>query len=691
MYARLLRCAGYFLVLLLAACGGGGDSNKDISPSVPPPPVVVVGADSFLTFPNPLVLPDGTFQTTSDAYATAYYEAIDPLNARDTLAKWKAVNGFDTGTGAQVQVVFGDVRDLGYGRRMTARQNPDGTLAFVVENYLVQLGPDYAYSPVNLNAAVVRDTRWLIGINAIEFSPGPNDPGVGCKSVLNPAGGVCFPKFYNFSPAGARQLAIDLDGRGEKPMPGPCITCHGGRGDPLTPPSPVTGKPLFTLVQNSASKARGDVQAHMHAFAVDTFDFSSTPGFTRASQEATLKLMNQWILCSYPLAGAVAGPEDNCRRPAIPSEWVGSADVTLKQAYGGTGLPNATFSDTYVPPAWNTVGQSSLYQTVVSPYCRACHELRGVVVANGKGADIDFDTFAKFQSYAERTKHHVLDIGNMPLSKLVADNFWASSGVNLLADFLTAQGQTSRDSAGAVLRPGRPVTRLVDRVIKQGATALTAPSTRFATTFAWSVVSGPNGAVPPTNVTLTNATSSTATFNASADGVYVVQLIVGNGAVQSTPATARILVDSTLPYVPSALRFSSSGNLVNNIKPIFAAAGCTGCHRDTGFPATSKPPVFFTDYDRDGVGGYVPAADDPWFYAEIMGRVNLTDSDASPLLRKPAGNPNPAGNTFSGFVHHGGGGLFGGFNITAAPTPSDTTIRHHYDKILNWIMNGAPF
>jgi hypothetical protein len=441
-------------------------------------------------------------------------------------------------------------------------------------------------------------------------------------------------------------------------------------------------------VQNSASQARGDVQAHMHGFAVDTFDFSTTGGFTRAAQESTLKLMNQWILCSYPLAGAVAGPEDNCRRPAIPSEWVGTADVTIKQAYGGTGLPNATYSDTFVPAAWNTVGQSSLYQAVISPYCRTCHELRGVVVANGKGADMDFDTFAKFQSYAERIKHHVLDFGNMPLSKLVANNFWASSGVNLLADFLTAQGQTSRDSAGAVLMPGRPITRLVDRVIKQGATALTAPSTRFATTFAWSVVSGPNGTVPPTNVVLTNATSSTATFNASADGVYVVQLIVGNGA-QSASATARILVDSTLPYVPSALRFSSSGTAVNNIKPIFTAAGCTGCHRDVGFPATSKPPLFYTDYDRNGDLIIGDATDDLWFYEEVKGRVNLTDPDASPLLRKPSGSA--LGGTFSGFVHHGGGGPFGGFNTAAPPTPSDVAIRHHYDKFLNWIMNGAPF
>ena len=34
--------------------------------------------------------------------------------------------------------MFGDRRDLGYGRRMTVRQNVDGTVAAVVENYLVR-------------------------------------------------------------------------------------------------------------------------------------------------------------------------------------------------------------------------------------------------------------------------------------------------------------------------------------------------------------------------------------------------------------------------------------------------------------------------------------------------------------------------------------------------------------------------
>jgi mono/diheme cytochrome c family protein len=669
-YHRLLCfAASLILALVLAACVEGGGSG-DINPSSPPSEGVITGPNSFFTFPNPLIQDDGTSQVGSVSYATAYYEAIDPLNERDTLAKFKAKNGFDTGTGTQHQVVFGDVRDLGYGRRMTARQNPDGTLAFFVENYIVRLGPAYAYSSVNLDAAVLRDTRWLIGINTIEFSPGPAG-GTGCLSPANPGGGICFPKFYNYNGAGVRQLTVDLDRRGQKAMPGPCISCHGGRGDPLTPPDPVTGKPLFNLVQNSASLARGDVQAHLQTFFVDTFDFSTMPGFTRADQEAALKQMNQWVLCSFPLEGAAAGPEDNCRRANTANEWVGSAATVLKKAYGGDNMPNPTFSDTYVPTAWSTVGQTTLYQNVVADSCRTCHQLRGIRGTAGQN-DIDFDTFAKFQSYAERIKHHVLDFGNMPLAKLVSDRFWASStGPDTLATFLTAEGLTARDGGGAVLRPGRPYTRLVDRVITQGPTTLSAPSTRFATTYSWTVVSGPGGAIPPTNVTLTNATSAQPTFNATANGTYVVRLVVGNGTTSSDPATATIEVNNALTPAPSAIRFSDIKAVLQDTAPV-PTQRCTNCHQPGG-NGTLLPPLFYTNVDRDG-NAVVNATDDLWFYTEVKGRANLVDSDASAILRKPSGN------------HHAGGNL-PGFDTTL---PVGNAGRAKYDLFMNWILNNAP-
>ena len=71
-------------------------------------------------------------------------------------------------------------------------------------------------------------------------------------------------------------------------------------------------------------------------------------------------LPESYLLLLTPGPASTA-PEDACRRPAGPSEWQGTAADLIKAAYGGDGLPNATFSDTYVPQSWVTAGQTTLY------------------------------------------------------------------------------------------------------------------------------------------------------------------------------------------------------------------------------------------------------------------------------------------------------------------------------------------
>jgi mono/diheme cytochrome c family protein len=640
--------------ILLSACGGGG--GVDIIPAAPPEPPVPGLSDpnSFLLFPNPQLQADGSVQTNTVAYAQAYYRAIDPTNAKDTLAKWKAANGFDSGTGTQVGVVFGDKRDLGYGRRMTARQNVDGTVAVMVENYLVEPAVSYAYSTVNLDAAVNEDRRWHLGTNAIEFSPGP-------------AGGLAFTKFFTFDPStGARDFTIDMDGRGEKAMPGPCITCHGGRGDALTP-ADGTGNRLFPRVDNSpialapglpgaGPGPRGDVRAQMHPIEVDQVDFSSAPGFSRAEQEAAIKTINKMVLCTYPIAAASAFPEDACRRTAAANEWQGTGAQLIKSAYGGDGLPSAIFTDTLVPSGWATVGQTSLYRDVVANYCRACHILRG----NASQSDLDFDSFARFQGFADRIKAHVIDRGNMPLARIVYDGFIADpSAVGQLATFLEGQGFTVRDGGGTVLRAGRPIADPgPDRVVRQGATSLSATNSLYATGYQWSIVAGPAGA------TLTNASSAQPTLTTIANGTYVLELIVSGNGMASAPAQLRVVVNNALAPAPSAIRFS-------HIKTVLQTAGCTTCHVPGG---AGGPPIVYSNIDRNGDAVAGDATDDLWFYTEVRGRVNFTDVVASPLLRKPSNN------------HHNGGAQ-PGFDTSVAPGQA---ARVNYDLFVNWILNGAP-
>lgn len=654
--------------VMLASCGGGGggdsasssasasDSSVDTNPSTPVPRETnVTGPDSFLLFPNPQVLVDGTFETNTTAYADAYYTAIDPDNSKDTLDKWKAANGFGSGMGTEKTAIFGDVRDLGYGRRMTLRQNPDGTVAAMVENYLVNAGAGYSYTSLNLDAAIARDARWHIGTNGIEFSPGPN-------------GGASFAKFYTFDPvSGARLLTASLDNRTPKAMPGICISCHGGRGDPLTPPDPVTGKPLFPLVMNSVSQQRGDTQARLHPLIPDHLDFSSTSPYTRAEQEAAIKVMNMMVLCTYPRPSTVpATGVDACRPDAGANEWQGTTADVLKAQYGGDQMPNATASNTYVPQGWLTAGQSTLYGDVAEQVCMTCHMQRGTANQN----DLDFTTYDKYFGYADRIRIHVFDRGNMPLAKIVADRMFSTPAASELAAWLESNGFTTHDGSGAMLLPGRPVADPgPDHVVRPGNTTLSAANSLFASTYAWSIRSNPGSAA-----TLTNANSATPTFSSSADGTYVLQLIASKGSTSSAPASLTIVVDSTLPYAPEALRFADIKAKLDNAS-LASGQRCTFCHtsaKPLGSPG--RPPIFYTNEDRDGDGVAGTATDDAWFYKELRGRINFTDIAASPLLRKPSG-------------HHHNGGLRPGFDTSAPP---GDPARADYDMFLNWILNGAP-
>ena len=644
----LPAAAPFVTALLLASCGGGGGSSGDVAPASPPQVVITEATPNrFLTFPNPQVQPDGTFQTTSTVWAQAYYAAVDPNNQKDTLDKWKAANGFGSGTGTEVNVIVGDVRDLGYGRNLTFRQNPNGTVAANVENYFVEAAAGYTYSRINLDAAIVKDQRQHKGTNAIEVTPGPN-------------GGPNFTKFYTFDPGtGTRRLTIDMDGRGEKAMPGPCISCHGGRGDALTAPD-ASGKRLFNLVQNSVSQARGDVQARLHPLEPDAFDYSTVAGFSRAEQEAKMKIINKMVLCTYPIVAPSAFPEDACRPAANRNEWQGTAAAQLKAAYGGNGLPNAVFDDKYVPNSWLVAGQSTLYKEVVATSCRACHALRGT----GNQSDLDFEEYGKFEAYADRIKAHIVDRGNMPLAKLVSEAFYASSRPEILAVFLEGKGHTVRDAAGAVLKPGRPISDPgPDRVVRPGPTTLSGSGSLYANSYAWTMLSGPAGA------TLTNQNTAQATFNASANGTYLVQLVASNGAIRGAPAQLKIVVDGALAIAPAAIRFADIKSVLQS-----TAAGCTnsGCHSSGGTGVI--PPLFYTNIDRNGDGIVGDATDDLWFYTETRGRINFTDIVASPLLRKPAGK------------HHNGLQR-PGFNTSVEP---GQPTRASYDLFLNWILNGAP-
>lgn len=657
MFARrLLLLASIPVAVWLAGCSAGnsGDSAAVATAGVP------AGIERFLLFPNPIVS-GASFQTDTNAYAQAYYAAVDPYNQRETLDEFRTGNGFGTG-GQEHLVVFRDVRDLGYGRRMTGRYVPGAggipeRIAFFVENYLVDV-PGGGYNRINVDAAVAQDSNWHVGTNAIEWSCHPDDAGdPNCRR---------YAKYYNFSPNGQRQLAVNLDGRGLKAMPGPCITCHGGRGDPLE----ADGS--YPTVANTLLDRRGATQAQLHMFSVDTFEWATTAGFTRADQEARLKDFNTWVLCSYPLpAGAPdsAGPNGCTRRAAGTNEWEGTAAALIENAYGGATLPNAMFVDTTVPAGW--AGETALYEQVVRPYCRTCHIVRGT----NNESDIDFSTEPKFAAYADRIKAHVFDRGNMPLALIVYEDFWRSSAPGRLASYIDSiLGPGTATSGGAPRQPGRPIADAGPdfRMVAAGIDApLHGANSLFASSYSWSVISSPGGG----DATIANGSAANATFRASVAGDYVVRLGVSAGG-QSSTDTATIRVSASFPD-PAGIKFAQVIDVLRN-NPYSGPQSCagSGCHDQTTPSGTSTgAPVIYAAIDRDGVGGAGETSTDiAWLLNQVRGRVNLTEITASPLLRKPIGN------------HHNGGTVIslalGNVNLEAA--------LESFSKVYYWILNGMP-
>jgi mono/diheme cytochrome c family protein len=570
-------------------------------------------------------------RTNDESYAAAYYATIDPYNDRGTLPAFQALNNFGA---SDTHVIFRDTKDLGYGRDMHFHDNGDGTYAFYVNNFVVADVPGIGYGPMNLDAAIHQVARYHIGTNAIEYGPIDADRD-GQFDDVNGDGAFdaadYFPRFYNFSAEAPfeRKLTVDLDGKGEKAMPAPCIVCHGGRADPLLP-DPVNANP------DSRFPRSGDTLARLQPLDVDTFEYGDASPWTRAEVETGLKAINQAVYDSYAAWDT----------PPL-GQWDSSmARELLEGWYGGPGLPGA-FDDDYVPVGWvgdpgdgsPPAGAEDLYRDVLAHNCRTCHLLRG----NQHQGDIDFTSWDKFIGYDDRIEELVFDEGLMPLATLTYDNFHESSFMlEMLASFLPDFSRFAGD--GSLLLPGRPIAKAGPDRTSPAPVSVSGAASLFAGTYAWTIVSQPVGAI----ATLQDAATVRPTLVNAMDGAYELQLVVAAGPVASDPDTVTVTVDSGMSPAPADLTFTT------HIAPVLTSAGCTGCHTDGGNPL---PPVLYTPGPNRDV------------YETVRSLVDFDDPLNSRLLTKPSGQ------------HHAGGTLTG-FNLSGN--------RASYDLFLEWILEGAP-
>ena len=310
------------------------------------------------------------------------------VGVKQTLASWKTANGF----GADDQdAVYLNKPDLGLGRWMHKKVN-GGNIAYYVSNYGVP--PNFGSADIAAFAKLTNNpSLGLIATVAMEYSPHPTLPG------------GSYTKFYVFNAAGARINKADLDGNGAKYVPKLCMVCHGGAPGSVT--SDVRGDGLAGFIPFDAE-----------SLGYATIDDPLNPGaFTQAGQETAFKEMNRGI-------------RDLTN--------VSPANLELIEGwYGGATLPGAAQSGGYVHKGWRLTGtgtpagtspvdKTALYNQVVKPSCRSCHNTRNSFVSwdtwDGPGA---FDGFKE-----EGGTIKALVCGPtrvMPHAKVTFNNFWLST------------------------------------------------------------------------------------------------------------------------------------------------------------------------------------------------------------------------------------------------------------------------
>jgi hypothetical protein len=181
----------------------------------------------------------------------------------------------------------------------------------------------------------------LVACVAMDYSvsPGVN---VDTNGISQP-----FTRFLIFGPSGELLQSVNLDGRGEKFVPGTCVACHGG--DHYAGHFPEDGSGF------------ADIGAHFLPYDAGNFEFSSKAGLTLADQEEAIYRLNQNVLNAGP---TLAEQE-------LIAGWYANGSHKLNL--------------NYVPVSWaaGTAAQVNYYQNTEAHYCRSCH------VALTEGYDFD--------------------------------------------------------------------------------------------------------------------------------------------------------------------------------------------------------------------------------------------------------------------------------------------------------------
>lgn len=665
----------------------------------------------------------------SEAFGKAYYDTIDPNNAKTTLEDWKVANGYYAAlqAGRVINTRFRDTKDLGYGRGLQVWTDTSGNFYSFVENFQVRTVAGLEYTDINLDALILDERQHHFGTNAIEYSTYP----YGAGEPSDTGSTHKFAKFYTFDATNAnpaiedhsnetRLNSVNLDGRGNKAMPGSCVYCHGGTVMPLRANNSYRDNCYNDSAATTCNGVNGDTNAKLQLLEVNSFKFWPESPYTQAEQEENIKKINLAVYCTYPGADAAACAQAFCDAPFNPANcdgmgnptpvlppaassgsWSGDFSREVVQGWYDGDANSATadfgasvFNANFVPDGWdpdssntpagsNRTGADTLFLEVVQPACSVCHSRRGTelgsnIGGNGPGGagpitpgaskDMDFSTYERFISHADQIKTYVYDTGVMPLSLRGYNTFWGGDGPELLAaalnPHLAADNQIALNSNNKVDQPGAAIADAGPDIRVPSPVRLFGINSRFASSYSWSIVEAPAGGG---NASLADAATARPLLTASVDGQYTIRLIVDSGLSASDQDFVTITIDSAAASA-SDLVFDDGVCAIETdcIKTMLTSntlgQECTACHADGGI-VSNNVPVWWSD--TQPVSGTT-------LYEEVLARVDFDEPENSLMLTKPAGS------------HHYGG-LRPGFEV------GNLSNNEYYTRMLNWILAGARY
>jgi Putative Ig domain len=269
---------------------------------------------------------------------------------------------------------------------------PNQTAAYVC-NYAGPTADNQAAVDLAIDNAV--NGRNLVACVAMDYgvSPGVN-------------GNMPFTRFLIFAPSGQLLPSVNLDGRGEKFVPGTCVVCHGG--DRYAGSFPADGS------------GSADIGAHFVPYDSGNFSFSSRPGLTETDLAPAIHALNLNVLNAGPttaemelLAGWYASGTDQLNKSYLPASWQGQSAVS-----------------------------QSFYTNVYARSCRTCHVAMSeplnydhysnmtTQVGTGIGRDRMLDSVCS---------NGIYDGYTMPNSLRTFDLFWGTAGGTIDQPLITQQ------------------------------------------------------------------------------------------------------------------------------------------------------------------------------------------------------------------------------------------------------------